>query len=76
MSQKRPYPKIIRIRAWKEQLAYIVTYDKCWHEDIIYAPTLREYCNKYGIPMKTVKDLINMLECPNMYYPPDFFGMA
>ena len=51
MSQRRPYPKIIRIRAWKEQLAYIVTYDKSWHEDIIYAPTLREYCNKYGIPM-------------------------
>lgn len=75
MRKARKSYKVTKIRPWKQQKAYIISYEQTWHEDVIYAPTLRTYCNQYGIPMKTTIDLKNLLECPNMYFPPNFFGI-
>lgn len=75
MKSRKNVAKISKIRAWKDQNAYIISYEKTWHEDVVYAPTLYKYCAKYGIPMKKYSDLKRMLEIPNLYLPSNFFGI-
>lgn len=55
MKSRKNVAKISKIRAWKDQNAYIISYEKTWHEDVVYAPTLYKYCAKYGIPMKNIQ---------------------